>query len=306
MRKKRLIGALGALCFAWGMISPAWAATYTVTLTGAEAGGEISAALDIPAQTPAGVGIEPDVIVVSAPVANAAVEIPVSGSVKDAAVFLVQEDGVYVPVENLVQSGGIIALLPARTNTLIVLKKPPFTDVKDSAWYYGAAAYVHHNGLMSGTGEKTFSPQEPVSRSMIAAILWRQAGQPAPVGTASFSDVPAGQFYTAAASWCAEQGILTGSGDRFVPNGKVTREQLAVILYRYSAAAGRDTAGRADLSAFTDSAKVGASAKDAVAWAVDEGLLSGSAKKELMPAGTVSRAQLATVLMRYLGGAEEG
>ncbi len=301
MRKKRLLGALGALCFACGLIAPAWGATYTVTLTGAEASGEVSAALDIPAQTPAEAGTVPDVIVVSAPVANAAVEIPVSGSVKDAAVFLVQEDGAYASVESIVQSNSIIALLPERTNTLIVLKKPPFSDTKDSAWYYGAAAYVHHNGLMSGTGEKTFSPQASVSRSMIAAILWRQAGQPTPASTASFSDVPAGQFYTEAAAWCAEQGILTGSGDRFVPNGKVTREQLAVILYRYSAVKGRDTMGRGELSAFTDSAKVSDSAKDAVAWAVDAGILSGSAKKELLPAGTVSRAQLATVLMRYLG-----
>lgn len=301
MRKKHLLGAFGSLCTACALLSSAWAATYSVTLTGVEASGEVSAALNIPAQTPAAVGAEPDVIIVSAPVANAAVEIPISGSAKDAEVFLVQDGGAYAPLEAIAQSSSVVALLPEQTNTLIVLKKLPFTDTKSSAWYYGAAAYAHHNGLMSGTGKKTFSPNTAVSRSMIAAILWRQAGQPAPAGTVSFADVPAGQFYTDAALWCAEQGILTGSGDKFVPNGKVTREQLAVILYRYSAVQGQDTTGRADLSTFSDSAKVNASAKDAMAWAVNAGIITGSGKKELTPAGTVSRAQLATVLMRYLG-----
>lgn len=297
--KKRCFSALCALCLSASLIGTAAAETYSVTLTAEEAGGEVPSVLHIPAQTPAAPGTEPNRIVITSPLENAAVEISVSGDAKNADILLVSESGTYTAAEDIVKGGNTVAtMIPGTSATLVILKKMPFTDVSRSAWYYGGTAYVYHNGLMSGTAAAKFSPDAAVSRSMIAAILWRQAGQPAAAGTTGFSDVPAGQFYTTAACWAAEQGIMTGSGKQFVPNGKVTREQLAVMLCRYAAWSGKNTSARADLSRFSDSAKVSAGARAAVAWAVSEGLLSGNAKGQLDPTGSVSRAQLAAILMR--------
>ena len=110
---------------------------------------------------------------------------------------------------------------------------------------------------------------------------------------------PAG-YYSAAVSWAAGEGIVTGSGSgNFNPTGKLTREQLAVVLYRYAQYEGRDVSRRADLGAYKDGAKVSSWAKDAMSWAVAEGLITGSNQKNLTPGGSTNRAQLAAILMRY-------
>ena len=118
-----------------------------------------------------------------------------------------------------------------------------FTDVPAGHWASEAIAYVTGEGYFNGTSETTFGPSVPMSRAMLATVLWRMEGQPAPTGANTFTDVPAGQWYTDAVTWAAEQGIVTGTGNGlFDPNGDITREQLAVMLYRYAggaAAAGR-------------------------------------------------------------------
>lgn len=299
--KKRLLSALCAFCFAASLTGSALAATYTVTLTGQEAGGEVPAVLEIPAQTPADVGVEPDVLRISAPVKNAAVEIPVTGDAKHADVLILNGDGTYSTNENTVKSDdSVITMLPDTSAALILLKKPPFTDIAHSNWYYSGVAYAYHHGLMGGTSATKFSPGSSADRAMLVTILWRVEGQPQSAQTLSFSDVAAGKYYSDAVLWAAEQEIVTGSGGKFSPTAKITRETLAVMLYRYAAYQGADVSGRAELSAYSDSAKVSAWAKDAMAWAVKEGLITGSNGK-LNPAGTASRAELAVILMRFLG-----
>lgn len=152
------------------------------------------------------------------------------------------------------------------------------------------AHHPRHYAGCPGAGGRPHRAQRP----------HRTAGKPAADGGVSFADVPGGKYYSAAVSWAAGEGIVTGSGSgNFNPTGKLTREQLAVVLYRYAQYEGRDVSRRADLGAYKDGAKVSSWAKDAMSWAVAEGLITGSNQKNLTPGGSTNRAQLAAILMRY-------
>ena len=174
----------------------------------------------------------------------------------------------------------------------------PFADVSDTAWYSGAVQYVYERGMMSGTGDTAFSPDSPASRGMIVTILHRLEGEPSAPG-ASFTDVPAGQWYTDAVAWASANDIVFGYGDgRFGPEDPITREQLAVILYRFARYQGRSAAISGNAAAFVDGNRVSAYALDAVNWAVGIGLLQGS-DGMLSPTEGASRAQAAAILMRF-------
>ena len=172
-----------------------------------------------------------------------------------------------------------------------------------NAWYHGAVEFAAGRGLFNGTGEFSFSPESTMTRAMLVTVLWRSAGEPKQ-GQNSFRDVPDGTWYTDAVIWAAANGIVNGVGDgRFSPDGTLTREQLAAILMRYSRSIGRATGARGNLSAFPDGNRVSAWAGDALAWAVGEGLVNGSrvnGKDYLRPQGSATRAQVATILMRFL------
>ena len=171
-----------------------------------------------------------------------------------------------------------------------------FTDVPAGHWASEAIAYVTGQGYFNGTSETTFGPSVPMSRAMLATVLWRMEGQPAPTGANAFTDVPAGQWYTDAVTWAAEQGIVTGTGNGlFDPNGNITREQLAVMLYRYAGGA----AAGADLSAYPDASSVSSWAVEAMGWAVSNGILSGNEAGQLSPGGAATRAEVAQMLLNY-------
>lgn len=178
-----------------------------------------------------------------------------------------------------------------------------FTDVSRNAWYAEAVEYAVEAGLMNGTSSTTFAPEENMTRAMLVTVLWRYAGSPE-VGLNTFSDVPEGTWYTQAVTWAAEEGVVNGVGDsRFDPEGNVTREQMATILYRYSNSTGTDTSDRGDLSAFPDASNISAYATDALSWAVAEGLINGTQNGgtvTLAPKGNATRAQVAAILMRYI------
>lgn len=186
---------------------------------------------------------------------------------------------------------------------------PPvrFKDVPSDAWYRDAVAYAVTHGLMNGVGGGRFAPEENMSRAMLVTVLWRSAGQPAAEENV-FSDVPDGAWYTEAVAWAAARGVVQGVGEgKFDPDGAITREQTAVILFRYAAQRGGDTTARAKLSAFADADKVSAYAAEALRWAVGAKLISGSkenGKRYLLPQAPATRAQLAALLMRFLGTAE--
>ena len=176
----------------------------------------------------------------------------------------------------------------------------PFADVASDAWYAQAVAYVYRQGLMSGTAQDRFSPDLTTNRAMLVTILYRLAGSPAVSGAAAFTDVASGDWYANGVAWASANGIVTGYGDgRFGPNDPITREQMAAILYRYAGFAGQSTAGQADLSGYTDAGRISPYAAEAMGWAVDRGLITGVSAGTLAPGGSATRAQVATILMRF-------
>lgn len=176
----------------------------------------------------------------------------------------------------------------------------PFSDVADSAWYTQAVAYVYRQGLMSGTAQDQFSPDLTTNRAMLVTILYRLAGSPAVDGGSVFTDVASGDWYANGVAWASVNGIVTGYGDgRFGPNDPITREQMAAILYRYAGFAGQSTTGQADLSGYTDAGQVSPYAAEPMGWAVDQGLITGVSADALAPGGSATRAQVATILMRF-------
>ena len=175
-----------------------------------------------------------------------------------------------------------------------------YADVADDAWYADAVAAVTQQGLMNGTSATTFSPEITTSRAMLVTVLWRMAGEPA-AASAGFADVAAGSWYAAAADWAYESGVTAGTSETtFSPDVTLTREQAVTMLCNYAAAQGIDTTqSSGSAQSYPDVESVSEWAVQAVDWAVDAGLLTGTGNGTLAPQGTASRAELATLLVRF-------
>ena len=172
-----------------------------------------------------------------------------------------------------------------------------FDDVAKSAWYYKAVEYVAENGIMSGVSAREFAPNAGFSRAMLAQTLYAMSGKPTVKAEGTFADVAANAWYADAVNWAAEKGYVSGVGDgKFAPDASITREQMALILYRY---AGSPDASGMVLREFADGDSVSAYAVDAIRWAVHEGLISGMENNTLAPQGTATRAQAAQILMNF-------
>ena len=177
----------------------------------------------------------------------------------------------------------------------------PFTDVSEKDWFYGDVMFVYENGLMLGTSKTLFSPHGTATRGMMATILWRMEGSPAPKGKNSFTDVEAGKWYADAITWTAENSIFAGySKDKFGPDDPITREQLAAIFYRYADYKGYDLTVKGNLDKFKDADKITDYAKTAMQWAVGSGLVKGKSGNLLDPQGTATRAEIAAMLHRFI------
>ena len=175
-----------------------------------------------------------------------------------------------------------------------------FTDVPATHWAAGAVAFVSSQGLLQGTGASTFAPGQPMTRAMLVTALWREAGSPVVNYAMDFDDVDEDQWYTEAVRWAASEGIVTGTGKGFSPDAALTRESLAAILFRYAG-------GQADadqLGSYADGAGVSAWAREAMNWAVAQGLITGKSGGRLDPGGTASRAEVSAILMRYVQSAQ--
>lgn len=215
------------------------------------------------------------------------------------------EDGVTTAVYTVTVN---TAALPEPITPGVDNKKPaskpevklPFTDVSTSDWFYDDVAFVYENGLFSGTDSRSFSPNASMTRAMLVTVLYRLEGEPTLTGRSSFTDVRSGAYYEKAVIWAAANGIVTGTDSTsFSPDAKVTREQLAAILYRYAQYRKLDTDASAKLNSFTDADSVSAYASEALGWAVSEGLINGASGK-LMPKGDATRAQVAAILHRFV------
>lgn len=180
------------------------------------------------------------------------------------------------------------------------LSPEDFTDLSADAWYYEAVEYVLENSMMTGFDDNTFRPNAQLSRAMLAQILYNMEGRPATSGTAAFSDVAAGAWYTDAVNWAAASGIVTGAAGKFAPNDNITREQMAAILYRYTQLKGPNAAAQqGKLTGFVDEDQISTYAIPAMNWAVEQGLMIGKDGSRLAPKDTAARAEVAKVLMNY-------
>ena len=213
--------------------------------------------------------------------------------------------GTSVPVANQ-SSGKYTFTMPAAAVTVKAVFAAqetdpdfPFADVAKGCWYYEGVRYAYENGLMSGAGEGTFSPDLPTSRGMLVTILYRLAGSPA-AGSASFTDVVKGQWYADGVAWASANGVVSGYPDgSFRPNDTITRGQMAAILYQYARIQGKLDDSRADLSIFSDLDSLSAYAKEPMSWAVAQGLFSGVSADTLAPGGSTTRAQAAVILTAF-------
>ena len=177
----------------------------------------------------------------------------------------------------------------------------PFADVDELDWFYDAVVYVYNEGMMDGISATQFAPNSNLTRAMVVTMLYRLEGEPRVTGSSGFDDVASGAWYADAVTWAAENGIVNGVSDtEFAPNVNITREQLAAILYRYAEYNDYDVSGREDLSEFTDRSSISSYALDAMRWAVDEGLITGITNTTIEPQGTATRAQAATMFMRFM------
>ena len=214
----------------------------------------------------------------------------------DAVAVTEQADGTYT----FVMPDGQVTVNATFVQTEEPAPAEPFPDVDENDWFYDEVVYVYENGLMNGVENNLFAPNTATNRAMLATILYRLAGEPAVSGDLPFTDVAAGTWYTDAVLWAAQNGIVNGLGENtFAPMNTLTREQLVTMLYRYAEAEGYDVSAAADLSGYPDAGKVQTYAQEAMSWAVAEGIVAGMDDGTLNPAGNATRAQIATILMRF-------
>ncbi|MBR3990885.1 MAG: S-layer homology domain-containing protein, partial [Clostridia bacterium] len=193
----------------------------------------------------------------------------------------------------------LTALMLAGTAAVFV-DESPFSDVKTSRWSYEAIQYAVEQGYMNGIGDGKFDPAGSMTRGMVVTVLYRREGSPEVTFRNDFSDVKAGKYYSDAVIWAKDEGVVNGVTETtFEPNGKITREQLATMLSRFSERCPVSVPERADLSGYPDADKIHSYAKDARAWANEANLIKGRSDGTLSPRGEATREQFATILKRF-------
>ncbi len=211
---------------------------------------------------------------------------------------LVHEDGTRETVQkSVVEDGKISVPLSGSATVEIVDNSKEFADVSPTSWEADAVAFASAHELFSGTSETTFSPDESMSRGMLATVLYRLEGCPDQEGAATYADVSSDAWYADGVAWVTENGIANGYGDdQFGPNDNITREQFAVMLWNY---AGKPAASSQVLG-FTDADQASSYALEALCWAAENGILSGYGNGQLVPGGTATRAQAAQMLKNFM------
>ncbi len=221
---------------------------------------------------------------------------PTAGTV----MMIVTDEGSKILKKSSVSGRNVAALLDGSATVIVKDNSKTFSDVPDSHWGKDAVTFAASHELFQGTAADTFDPAGDMTRSMLVTVLWRLEDEAKAGASAGFSDVDGAAWYGDAVQWAASSGIVTGTGDGFDPNGKITREQLATMLYRYAGTAGLSTAAKGDLDKFTDGGTASGWAGDALAWAVGSGLISGKGNATLDPSGTATRAEVATIFQRLV------
>lgn len=225
--------------------------------------------------------------------------LPCPGADPGTVAVLLQDDGSRLVLRRSAAVDGVLTVpLSGPAQVEIVSNGRSFDDVSASSWAYGAVSFASGHGLFSGTGANTFSPDLNMTRGMLAAVLHNLADNPDSAHSAAFSDVDSGVYYADAVAWAFEQGIVSGYGSGvFGAEDSVTREQLAVMLYR---TAGSPSAGNGGSRGFADSEAIGGYASTAMDWAVETGIINGVGNGRLDPQGLATRAQVAQMLKNYV------
>lgn len=229
-------------------------------------------------------------------VKSAKVTIPVPKVTAGTVLIEVGANGEQIAKKTVVYEGGIVLTLDASAHFKIVDRSKSFSDVTATDWAHEPVTFVTARELFNGVSDTEFGPKQSMTRGMLATVLYRLEDAEGG-GTPDFSDVAADQYYTEAVAWAAQQGIVTGFGDgRFTPEGNITREQLAVVLHRYARAPGAS----GDAANYPDAAQISGWASEAMDWAVGAGIISGDNDGRLNPQGNATRAEVATMLMRFV------
>ncbi|MCG8401173.1 MAG: S-layer homology domain-containing protein, partial [Firmicutes bacterium] len=225
-------------------------------------------------------------------------------SVEDAGVgmvaVLVNEDGSEEIIKKSVLSDDkMLAIVDGSSTVKLLDKSRSFDDVDDGFWGQDAVAFATSRELFLGVSETEFGTGAAMTRGMFATVLHRLEDAPAG-GDASFDDVDADSWYAEAVSWAAENEVVTGTGDSFNPGANVTREEIALILYRYAIHVGLNTGAQDNISQFNDADQIADWASDALNWAVGSGLMQGKDNNILDPAGHATRTEVAAMLQRLI------
>ena len=177
----------------------------------------------------------------------------------------------------------------------------PFTDVTEGDdWFYDAVAYVYENNIMAGTDETTFEPYMELDRAMAAQLFYNLEGKPAVTGDSTFTDVTSGHWAVDAITWAAQNDIVAGiGGGLYDPDSNVTREQFAVMLYKYARFKGYDLTATGDLTQFPDAGSISSWAETALSWANGKGLINGHENDTIDPKGSTIRAQAASIMANF-------
>ena len=215
---------------------------------------------------------------------------------------LVKPDGTEEVVrKSLVEDGTAYALLPAGCTVRAEDRRMHFDDVGDN-WFTAAVDFTSSHGLFIGVGESEFAPSLPMTRAMLATVLYRLESEPAPDAADAFrfDDVKEGSWYADAVKWAAAEGIFNGRENGFAPGESITRQEIATAIYRYVKSLGLDTGAKGSLAAFPDGDRVSDWAADAMTWAVSVGLFRGDDAGSLNPGSSATRAEIATLFTRLV------
>lgn len=257
---------------------------------------------------PQGIAVTEDGTIYVSDTGNGAVRKIADGRVTTLLSYAHHDNAVVEPRGLLVQGGTLLAA-DAFLQTILEIPSAPadYRDVPADSWYYTAAMEAAARGVAQGVTADTFAPDAPTTRAMFVTMLSKvhciTDGSAVINGSHVFADIPADSWYGPAARWAADGGVAYGSGDRFLGDRPISREELVTMLYSYAASCGLDVSQRADLTVFRDRAQVSGYAVDAMRWAVANGILSGMTQDTLAPQGTATRAQTVQLLTGFMNWA---
>ncbi len=256
-----------------------------------------------PVEVPAAKTVEeaPEISVRTESTESKKVEIPVTEFGPGTVAIIVHEDGTEEVVRDCtIGENGVVLNVEGDVTLKIVDNTETFEDVEDANhWASNAVEFVAARELFNGTGENKFTPNGSMTRGMMVTVLYRLAYEPDAVEE-GFADVKSDAYYSDAVAWAAENGVVNGYADNtFAPDDNVSREQLVTILHRYAQKKGYATEKRGTLANFADASSVSSWASDAMSWAVELGLVNGTDASHISPAKSATRAEVATILMRF-------